>query len=276
MTKRSGCCAAPSRRTRVRPTPHEKLGRALWDLGVYDRGLQHFHEALRLRPSPASQVAAATLVPPIYTSIEQVQTRRDRLIREVDRLREAGVTIDITNHVARTPFYLPYAGLPDRDVMREIAKLHRPPPDVPLPPRAGEKVRVAFISTLFKDQTVGLWTQGLIAKLPRDRFEVLVLSAGRHGDATAQFIRAAADQYVELPATLPSRARRFATSTSTCCSTPIWGWKASRGRSPSRAWPVCRRPCGAIQSPAAWRRSITSSPAISPRPRVPRRITRKS
>ena len=186
------------------PDAQEKLGRGLWDAGSYGEGLAHFQQAIRLRPSPVARVNAATLIPPIYTSLEQVHAWRRRLVDEVAKLREENVTIDLTNHVARTPFYLPYAGLPDRDIMREIALLHRPPPDVAQPPPAGHKIRVGFISTLFKHHTIGLWTQGLIARLPRDRMEVIVIAAGRHDDNVAQFIRANADRFVELPASLPA------------------------------------------------------------------------
>ena len=186
------------------PDAQEKLGRALWDAGFYREGLTHFEEAVRLRPSPVARVNAATLIPPIYTSTEEVHAWRKRLVDEVGKLRREGVTIDLTNHVARTPFYLPYAGLPDREIMREIALLHRPPPDVPLWSRSGNKIRVGFISTLFKDHTIGLWTQGLVAKLPRDRFEVVVLSAGRHDDHVSRAMRADADEWLDVPPQLPA------------------------------------------------------------------------
>jgi predicted O-linked N-acetylglucosamine transferase (SPINDLY family) len=186
------------------PDAHERLGRGLWDAGAYEDGLAHFAEAIRIRPSPVARVSAATLVPPIYRSLEEVQAWRDRLLTEVAKLRGDGVTIDLTNHVARAPFYLPYAGLNDRDVMRDIAALHRPPPDVPLPPRTGGKIRVGFISTLLKDHTIGLWNQGLIDQLPRDRFEVTVISVGRHDDAVARVIRSRADRFVELAPSLPA------------------------------------------------------------------------
>jgi protein O-GlcNAc transferase len=185
------------------PDAQEKLGRGLWDSGFYDQGLTHFAEAVKLRPTPAARINFATLIPPIYTSREQVGAWRKRLVEEVAKVRRANIAINLTNHVARTPFYLPYAGLPDRGIMREIALLHRPPADARLPMRTAEKIRVGFISTLFKDHTIGLWNQGLIAKVPRDRFEVVVISAGRHNDAVAQFIRAHADAYVELPSALP-------------------------------------------------------------------------
>jgi predicted O-linked N-acetylglucosamine transferase (SPINDLY family) len=185
------------------PDAQEKLGRGLWDAGFYDEGLAHFADAVKLRPTPAARINFATLIPPIYTSREQVQAWRKRLVEEVAKLRRANVAINLTNHLARAPFYLPYAGLPDCEIMREMALLHRPPADARLPMRTGERIRLGFISTLFKDHTIGLWNQGLIAKLPRDRFEVVVISAGRHDDAVAQFIRAQADGHVELPSALP-------------------------------------------------------------------------
>ena len=125
--------------------------------GFYDEGLAHFDEAIRLRPSPVARVNAATLIPPIYTSREQVHTWRQRLVDEVAKLRRENVTIDLTNHVARTPFYLPYAGLPDREIMREIAQLHRAPAGraAVAARESGGKIRVGFISTLFKDHTIG-------------------------------------------------------------------------------------------------------------------------
>src|SRR5439155_9980553 len=58
----------------------------------------------------------------------------------------------------------------------------------------------------FKDHTVGLWTQGIIETLPRDRFHVTVLSTQRYEDPVARNIRERADTYGELPATLlPAR-----------------------------------------------------------------------
>src|SRR5205823_4210402 len=128
----------------------EKLGRGLWDAGMYEEGLRHFERAVEIRPAPATRVAAATLVPPLYTCGEEVMRWRRRLVREVGKLREQGVKIDLTNQIARAPFYIPYAGLDDREVLREIALLHQPPPDPPLAGFANrDRVHVGFISSFF-------------------------------------------------------------------------------------------------------------------------------
>jgi predicted O-linked N-acetylglucosamine transferase (SPINDLY family) len=132
----------------------------------------------------------------------------------VGKLRHEGVTLDITHQTARAPFYVPYAGLDDREILREIALLHRAPADTPrstpAPSSADTRARVAFLSSFFKDHTVGLWTQGIIATLPREQFHVTVISTQRHEDNVARFIRSQADAYVELPAALPAARERIA------------------------------------------------------------------
>src|SRR5207248_1074456 len=151
----------------------EKLGRGLWDTGMYDEGLAHFERAVEMRPSPQTRVNAATLVPPVYTSTHEVTRWRQRLVREVGKLREEGVEIDLTNTIARAPFYVAYAGFDDREVLKQIAQLHQAPADSPRSTTARsmgtDRIRVGFISNFFKDHTVGLWTQGIIETLPRDR-----------------------------------------------------------------------------------------------------------
>jgi len=181
----------------------EKYARALWDSGRYDEGVAHFEEAVRLRPTPETRVSAATLVPPVFTSVEAVGQWRERLVREVGKLRAegaGGVKVDLTDHIARSPFYVVYSGLDDRDVLREIAELYQPPPDAALSRgAAGGRVRVGFISAFLKDHTVGLWTQGLIARLPRDKFEIIGISTFPHADDVARFIRGQCDRFIDLP-----------------------------------------------------------------------------
>src|SRR5439155_17862434 len=137
-------------------------------------------------------------------SLDEITRWRERLVSEVGKLREEGVKIDLTNTIARAPFYVAYSGLDDHEILKEIALLHQAPPDPALSRQAAkERIRVGFISNFFKDHTVGLWTQGIIATLPRDRFHVTVLSTQHHEDTVARFIRAQADAYVDLPAALP-------------------------------------------------------------------------
>jgi predicted O-linked N-acetylglucosamine transferase (SPINDLY family) len=195
----------------------EKLARVLWDAGLYEEALSRFEEAIKLKPAPATRVVAATLVPPVYRSLDEVTRWRQRLVDEVGKLTREGVKMDLTRQTARSPFYVPYAGLEDREILRAIAALHEAPSDAaPLSSRSRQaadgRVRVGFCSTFFKDHTVGLWTQGLVAQLPRDRVEVVVLSHGLHNDAIARRFREKADTFIELPASLPKAREAMASA----------------------------------------------------------------
>ncbi|MBC8106212.1 MAG: tetratricopeptide repeat protein, partial [Anaerolineae bacterium] len=193
---------------------HERLGRALMAACKIDDALRHYEQAVRLSPTPRMRVTFATLIPPVYRSIEDVKFWRARLMEEVSRLQSEGVRCDITSQNAPTIVYLPYQdeGANDRELAEAIAALYvvTDPHPGRLPEyrerEQGARIRVGFISGLFKNQTVGLWMQGLIAKLDRGQFEVVVISTAPHKDETGRFIREHADQYVVIsPALAPAR-----------------------------------------------------------------------
>lgn len=222
---------------------HERLARALFACCRTDEAMKHYEQAYRLAPTPHLRMAIATLIPPVYRSIEDVSWWRARLEREIAALHAEGFRLDITNQPPPTTVYLPYQGLEDRDIAKKIAELcsvtpsprtrvegggegvfsqstignrrseiQTPHPD-PLPAygaREPVRKRIGFISTLFKDQTVGLWMQGIIAKLSREKFEVIVLSNAAHDDGVGRFIRQHADRYVVLPSSLPAAREAIA------------------------------------------------------------------
>ena len=64
---------------------------------------------------------------------------------------------------------------------------------------SGSRVRIGFLSAYFRDHTIGRLNLGRIQHLPRDRFEVIVLSVGKHNDEMAQAFAKAADKYVVVP-----------------------------------------------------------------------------
>ena len=174
---------------------HTSLAIAQQDQGNALQSVAHFQEASRLRPSNRLRIMLATRLPVIYQSMEDLQSWRNRLLREVRQLREQNVVLDIRAEPAVHQFYLPYQGLNDRDIQREMAGLFRAPADASALPRATTKgkIKVGFISSYFRQHTIGQWMRGLVANLQRDDFEVIVLSIGNHHDEVADFIRQHAD-----------------------------------------------------------------------------------
>jgi predicted O-linked N-acetylglucosamine transferase (SPINDLY family) len=193
---------------------HSNLAGLLKDQGDIEQATVHYEEAVRLRPSNALRILRNTLLPTLYQSADEMLTWRQRLTDNVRRLHEEGIKLDVTTETAQPPFHLAYQGFNDRDLQQQIARLYKPPQDLPLPDggakRPDGKLRVGLISKYFKFHTIGHWFRGLVAQLSRGDFEVTVMSIGRYDDDNARFFKQHADSYLEVPKHLPSARRLIA------------------------------------------------------------------
>jgi predicted O-linked N-acetylglucosamine transferase (SPINDLY family) len=194
---------------------HTNLAAVYTELGQVDEAIFHYEQALKIEPSDRSQLALATLLPPIYRSLEDLHSWRDRLSAGTQRLHATGVAIDLTTQpgTSLSMFYLAYQGENDRDLVRQTAQLYRAPIGIHLDKvtwRGEGKLRLGLISAHFRNHTIGQLMHGLIAALCRERFTVIVLAVGSQRDPLADAIRQSADVYVELPAHLPSARRAIA------------------------------------------------------------------
>lgn len=181
------------------------LGYLLREQGKLEEAAGHLRHALSLQPAAALRVALATLLPPVYHSVAELEGWRERFSTEVDLLHVAGIRIDLEKEAALPAFFLAYQGRNDRELQRSLARLHRVgvPNTPPVRTDAGRgKIHVGFLSSYFRNHTIGRLTKGLIADLSRETFQVTVFSIGRHEDEIGCFIRGHADQHVVLPAHL--------------------------------------------------------------------------
>jgi predicted O-linked N-acetylglucosamine transferase (SPINDLY family) len=155
-------------------------------------------------PGAAGRLRQAFMLPAIVQSVEEIDSIRARLERDLDELLEArpAAIAHPEFEVGATPFYLSYHGRNNAGLLRRIAQVCRSvyPGRSECPRRpAGKRLRIGFISTFFQAHSVGRTTLGFIRDLPRDRFEVLVFAIAPQADALAEAIRASADRYVALP-----------------------------------------------------------------------------
>lgn len=107
-----------------------------------------------------------------------------------------------------TNFYLAYQGQADRDIQERVAQFYLEccPGLATVAPhvhqaRKREKKRVAILSSFLRSHTVGYLCRGLIERLDRDRFEVVLLRAPvlPIEDPVAPVLAAMADHVVDLP-----------------------------------------------------------------------------
>ncbi|MDA1000950.1 MAG: tetratricopeptide repeat protein, partial [bacterium] len=187
---------------------------ALWNLALAreemgqvkaaEAGYRAFYSAT---PTDGARIRLATLLPVIYSSLDELRAHRRRLEEEVDRLHRAGVSLrDPAEEAPFTNFYLAYQGMNDRDIQKRIAEIYAPSArrEVVLAPpsRRGERIRVGFISKHLFGHTIGHYMRGFIANLDREKFEVSVFSLGDYRDPTGGYIREQADRFYLLPPVL--------------------------------------------------------------------------
>lgn len=183
---------------------HYNLATSLLTLGQTDAAAEHYRQCVRIKPTSRVQLVSATLLPMVYSTLDDMFARRAALIDNLARLREGGVRMDLNVEFGHYPFFLAYQGCNDRDVMVELAGLHTPatvPPRDALPSSIDNfdrRPRIGFISRCFRHHTVGELMRGIIAHLSRDLFHVTVFSIGGHNDQTHDLIRKSADRFVEV------------------------------------------------------------------------------
>lgn len=181
---------------------HSNLGDALAELGEFHHAQVSYQHALAIRSTPRLKLVLATQLPPIYESAADLERWRDRLRGQLTPNNAASLALNPETDLLPSCFYMAYQGDDCRPLMETINQCYRPQNDPPLkPPRhqgSGDRIRVGFISRLFKNHTIGRLMQGLIAELDRNHFEVSVISHGKYNDDIADSIRNVAERYIEI------------------------------------------------------------------------------
>jgi tetratricopeptide (TPR) repeat protein len=196
---------------RLRPDFVEALGNLAGlyrDVGNTTQAEAFYQQALRVRPSDGLRVALATLLPRIYTSRTDIQTWRQRLTENLQRL-QGRIHLDLNRDLPPTLFLLAYQGLNDRDLQAQAAALYSEacpalrfgaPHCQPgaAPPAGSRPIRVGFISYFFHTHSVGRHYAGLIRHLSRPEFHVTLFRFPRSADAVTQSLMQCADAVITL------------------------------------------------------------------------------
>ena len=190
---------------------HANLAQLLNNEGRIDAAARHFSESNRLQPITAARIASAMMLPPVYDSIDDLNERRTRLCDQIASLAAEGVTLDPANETVPHLFSPTYQGLNDREIYQAYAKLYQPSETIPLT-RAAQtgKIRIGIFSAFFGLSSIGKLYQGLIEKLDRNRFHVIVLSTTFPNDPVSNKIQEHADTFLVIPEHLPTARRQIA------------------------------------------------------------------
>ncbi len=194
---------------------NSNLGTILRNTGAMEEAIQCFDRVLERQPHNARvRILKGLMLPPIYDSHAHVECCRAAYTANLAALLADGVRLDPEAELMVNPFYLPYQGLDDCALQRDLATFY---PVAASPPacqivegdsiveccstasRETPRIRVGFVSHHFRAHTIGHLLRGVIAELSREKFSVTVFSIGEFHDDVADSIRDQADEFVILP-----------------------------------------------------------------------------
>lgn len=177
------------------------LANLLAEEGRTEEARQAYSQAYRFQPVPRLLLLAEKVLPVIYQSVDEVHEARRLLTQRLEGLANQKVFVDPTTEIMPTHFYLAYQGMNDRQILEAIARIGEGPRrlQIDLKPRQAGKKRIGFLSRYLRNHTIGQLNHGLISKLPREHFEVFVLSVGPPDEGLGKRIQQCADHYLVLP-----------------------------------------------------------------------------
>lgn len=181
----------------------QNLGYLLREEGKVEECQAVFRRAQDIEPNPIVQLLSATAMPPIYDSTKELEASRNQLIQNVDQLVSSNPKIDVSSLTAPTNFYSTYHGKNDLELQKSFGQLFdAPQPTLKTKSRSDSKIKVGFISRYFRNHTISRLNLGLLEQLPKEKFEVVLISFGNRPDDFVQRFQNAADLFLDLPANL--------------------------------------------------------------------------
>ncbi len=188
----------------------QRLARARGELDDIDGARAAFAAATRADPGAlAAHVGAQLALPHVYTGLDDLAAHRAGYARGLDTLETTlleaaarGAYPQRVNALGWTNFLLAYQGLDDRALQERYGNLlarvlDAPPLTAPPPPRA--RPRIAFVSSFFRESTIGFYFSSWITGLDRERFDVVVYHLSAAQDRVVASLREAATLFRDCP-----------------------------------------------------------------------------
>jgi protein O-GlcNAc transferase len=187
--------------------------------GKFSQAIDTYRKALKAdRDNVPQMVKLALAQEVILESRESAIARRGEVMESLNRLLDRRVQLDDPQReVGMTNFYFAYQGVNDIELqsltakfyLRACPRLGWTAPHCSAPVRSSDsRLRIGIVSSNLYEHTIGKFYRGIIAKLSRERFEVVVVRPPHDGDAIGDAIGRDADRSVEIPNDLyPARDR---------------------------------------------------------------------
>lgn len=177
---------------------------------------QALDQGLQEAPLDGLRLARACLLPPIYQDEADIRNWRNHVQQQLRQLAQQPLKItDPCAEVGSLPFYLPYHGENDRELMELLSALYQPllppePHDCPVQEGFGSRLRIAVVSHFFHQHALMQSFAGTLEKLDREQFclGLFALNPLLQDEVTAQ-LRQGADHWQILQGSLPEQVRQI-------------------------------------------------------------------
>lgn len=190
------------------------LGNAYYTMGSVDAAAKIFARASERFPNNTNiRMAAATCMPQIPMSQQEIDQSRTRLLNELEAMLKSGFkTATPLKDFHTSIFYMAYHSRSYKDIAVPLAKfflkaypaLEYVAPHCKLPrKKSGEKLKLGFIAPNTHDITINQFFLGVMEKLAKSSlYEVIVFSCSPVSHPVVQDLKSRVGEYVELPQNL--------------------------------------------------------------------------
>lgn len=192
-----------------------KLARVFWEQGRIEQTLAAYQQAQTLNPHELKSALGALLsLPAVYRNHIDLLEARQRFANGLKVLHA-----NIPNFISHNPpeqlldelrwsnFYLAYQGLDDKQLQIDYAHfvtamLEKIAPQF-MQPRVkkdavGRRLRIGYLSSFFRNCTVGMYFRSWIMRLDREQFEIFVYHTRQETDLVTQEIVDTCDHFRHL------------------------------------------------------------------------------
>jgi predicted O-linked N-acetylglucosamine transferase (SPINDLY family) len=196
---------------------HYNLGTTLHKQGQLEASTASYQEVLKIKPDFAAARFGVCInqLPIIYTIADEIQLRRSQYQQHLQELVHyyQAASDQEQAQAAKTvgylqPFYLAYQGLNDRELQKiygdmicQLMSKGYPqwskPIDLTL--QKSEKVRVGFVSGLFRNGSCWKLLKGWVENLDKSKFELFGYHTGSQKDGETVIAAKAVDKFIQGP-----------------------------------------------------------------------------
>lgn len=186
---------------------HLDLGCALFSCICLTEAREMLQKGYAISQDPVFLIKHALSLPIILSDVEQIEQERQRMLEELQALNSQTISFKNPASAADPTFYLAYHGRNDRLLREQTASVYlKACPDLAwvAPHCRGtrnvrERLRVGFCSSLLRSQhTMGKLYGNILAQLPRELFEIVLLRIGADAESKSDKLNSYVDRVINL------------------------------------------------------------------------------